>query len=192
MSLPAPSPRHKAHTRTIHCDGYLRDDGLWDIEATIIDSKHYTYTEPYRGVRPPGTHVHGMQVRLTVDSDKVVRDIVVTMPDHPYPNCVDAIPNFRKLIGASVGRGWRRAVNDAVGGVNGCTHVRELLFPMATVVFQTVNGWPDDGERPLIRRESDAAFDPSGFVNGCKAWDVTGEMVRALHPHLYRPTQGRG
>jgi hypothetical protein len=33
MSLPAPAPRRHLHTRVISCEGYEREDGLFDIEA---------------------------------------------------------------------------------------------------------------------------------------------------------------
>ena len=42
------------------------------------------------------------------------------------------------------GGGWRRAVNEAVGGTKGCTHLKELLMPAATVAFQTLSSWPKD------------------------------------------------
>jgi hypothetical protein len=184
MSLPAPAPRRHLHTRTIRCDGYLRDDGLWDIEAQIVDTKAYRYTEPFRGVREPGSAVHDMIVRLTVDSTMTVRDIAVSIEAHPYATCLEAVPAFQSLIGARIGKTWRRAVNDAVAGTKGCTHVRELLFPMATVAFQTVNGWPEDGEAPTSAPRS-GKIDPS-FLNGCKAWADDGMVVATLHPHLLR------
>ena len=41
MTLSTPAPRKHRHTRTIHAEGFLREDGLWDIEARMIDSKTY-------------------------------------------------------------------------------------------------------------------------------------------------------
>ncbi|QWG24986.1 DUF2889 domain-containing protein [Bradyrhizobium sediminis] len=29
--------RRRMHKRTVECDGYLRDDGLWEVEARLID-----------------------------------------------------------------------------------------------------------------------------------------------------------
>ena len=75
MSLSKPVPRRPLHTRTIKCEGFEREDGLYDIEASIVDQKAYDVEEPYRGHRPAGTHVHDMTVRLTLDADKVVRAI---------------------------------------------------------------------------------------------------------------------
>ncbi len=47
--------------------GYLRDDGLWDLEGELIDEKSYTYADRDRGPLPAGRPMHHMRVRLTVD-----------------------------------------------------------------------------------------------------------------------------
>jgi hypothetical protein len=189
MSLSAPVERTPLHTRTIVCHGFKRADGHYDIEASIIDVKAYQYTEPFRGVREPGSHVHEMWVRLTVGEDMVVKGIEVSMPATPYPACQTAKPNFQGLIGVTVGGGWRRAVQECVGNVRGCTHVRELLFPMATVAFQTIGGWPVAGEEPKpapIKRA-----EKPRVIDGCIAWASDGEVVAKLHPEFAtRPGSG--
>ena len=57
MGLSPGAPRRHLHTRTIRCEGYERDDGLFDIEASIVDQKTYAVEEPYRGRREAGMHV---------------------------------------------------------------------------------------------------------------------------------------
>jgi hypothetical protein len=180
MPLPEPAARRPMHTRLVQCEGFLRDDGLWDIEGRILDTKPYAYTEPYRGLREPGSEVHEMMVRLTIDDDLVVRAIAVDMPAVPYPTCPGVRPNYDRLVGACIGSGWRRSVNEAVGGIQGCTHVRELLFPMATVAFQTVYGWEDDG--PDRRTKGPAEGGKPLFIDGCHSWRADGEVVARLYP----------
>ncbi len=189
MALSAPAPRRAMHTRRIVCEGWLRDDGLWDIEASIVDTKAYAYREPERGHREIGSPVHDMSVRLTIDTGMVVRAIEVSMNQHPYQVCLGAPPAFQGLVGQRVGPGWRKAVQACVGGVRGCTHVRELLFPMATVAFQTLSGWPvDDGTDQPVRVDGES----TGFLDGCTAWDRRGEMVARLYPHWALPARGEG
>ncbi len=179
MSLTPPAPRRAMHTRQIVCDGYRRDDGLWDIEARLVDTKAYATREPERGVRGAGEPVHDMLVRLTIDAAMVVQAIEVAMPAHPYGACLGAPPAFQSLVGCRVGPGWRKAVQARVGGVQGCTHLRELLFPMATVAFQTLQGWPeDDGRDDPVR----VSGEPGRVLDGCRAWDARGPMVAALYP----------
>lgn len=183
MSLPPPAPRRHQHTRTIVCEGFRRDDGLWDIEARIIDTKSYAYTEPVRGARDAGSPVHDMAVRLTLDGEMVVRDIAVAMQSTPYPACLGAPAGFKGLIGKTVGAGWRRAVQDCVGGVKGCTHVRELLGPMATVAFQTINGWREGEDANDMSKEAATGQKPL-FVDGCMAWASDGDIVARFYPQF--------
>jgi len=183
MALPAAAPRRHLHTRTIACEGFQRDDGLWDIEARIVDTKTYAYDEPIRGHRRPGDPVHQMAVRLTLDAEMVVRDIAVDMPDTPYDACQGAAPSFGSLIGRRVGPGWRSAVNECVGGTRGCTHVRELLFPMATVAFQTMVGWGEDADESAARQTGADGARPY-FLDGCTAWAADGDIVVKLYPQF--------
>jgi len=164
----------------------MREDGLFEVEAHIVDTKTYPIEEPYRGLREPGMHVHDMQLRLTFDLSLVVRDIEVTTIDAPYPDCFTVAEAYRKLVGAKIGGGWRRAVQDAVGGTKGCTHLKELLMPAATVAFQTISSWPKDGEVASWAKPSTSAQRPH-FLDGCKAWASDGQVVERLFPLHYKP-----
>jgi hypothetical protein len=191
MSLPAAAPRKHLHTRTIKCEGYERDDGLFDIEASIVDQKTYGVDEPYRGHRPAGAHVHDMQLRLTLDRAMTVRDIEVTTNHAPYDVCPTVAPGYKALVGARIGGGWRKAVTEAVGRTKGCTHITELLMPAATVAFQTMGSWPKDGEVATEAQPDQAAKKPY-FIDGCKAWASDGTVVKRLFPLHYRATRGQG
>ena len=74
MSLSRSVARRHIHTRSIECHGYLRDDGLWDIEGSLIDRKSYSFDNIDRGGVAAGEPIHSMVVRLTVDEDLVVRE----------------------------------------------------------------------------------------------------------------------
>ena len=179
MPLPAPAPRKHLHTRTIKCEGFEREDGLFDIEAQIVDVKTYDTEEPYRGTRKAGAPVHDMQLRLTLERDMTVRAIEVTTNSAPYDICPSVAPGYQKLIGARVGGGWRKAVTEAVGRTKGCTHITELLMPAATVAFQTMGSWkPQEGA---------AAGAKPAFIDGCKAWASDGPVVKKLFPLHFRP-----
>ena len=182
MSLSAPAPRRHLHTRTIRCEGYERDDGLFDIEAQIVDQKTYAMDEPIRGHRPAGAPVHDMQLRLTLDRAMTVRDIEVTTNHAPYDICPSVAPGYKALVGAKIGGGWRKALTEAVGRTKGCTHITELLMPAATVAFQTMGSWKQEADA------SKAAEKPL-FIDGCKAWAADGPVVQKLFPMHYR---GRG
>ena len=66
MPLSKPDARRHAHTREIQCLGYEREDGLWDIEGSIRDSKTYSFDNIDRGGVAAGEAIHHMLVRLWV------------------------------------------------------------------------------------------------------------------------------
>ncbi len=192
MSLPAPATRRHLHTRTIRCEGFERDDGLWDIEARIIDTKTHSTVEPFRGAREAGAYVHDMELRLTLNREMVVKDIEVSTNEAPYNPCFTVASAYKGLIGAKIGGGWRKAVNEAVGGTKGCTHLKELLMPAATVAYQTMGSWPKEkdaqGEVKPVAMAGDPGAKPY-FLDGCKAWSTQGEVVAKLYPLHYVKAQ---
>ena len=137
MPLSDPAPREALHDRTIEMRGFIREDGLWDIEGRIVDTKTYSFSNEWRGEVTPGVPVHEMLVRLTIDDDRMIHACETTIEHHPFPTCPGAAPNFSGLKGIRIGPGWMREVRKVVGGTAGCTHVIEMLAQMATVAFQT-------------------------------------------------------
>jgi hypothetical protein len=134
MPLPQSTvARSHVHTRRIACEAFERDDGLWDIDANMTDVKAY---DTERG--KAGTPMHNMWVRLTIDTDFVIRDIESIMDAHPQPSCPFAVSPMKDLIGLKIGAGWQGEVRKRIGGALGCTHLRELLAPMATTAMQAM------------------------------------------------------
>ena len=79
-----------------------------------------------------------MWVRLTVDEDMLIESCEAATDHGPYTICPDAAPNFSRLAGLRIGRGFLKQAAERVGGVAGCTHLRELLQQLGTVAFQTL------------------------------------------------------
>lgn len=140
LSQPAIA-RVPLHRRQITMDGYHRDDGLFDIEAHLVDTKSYPFDNMDRGTLQPGDALHGMWVRMTVDEGMVIRACEAVSDFTPYDICPKAAASMGKLAGVSIGPGFSRAVKERVGGVLGCTHLREVMAQMATVAYQTIAPW---------------------------------------------------
>ncbi|HEX7403974.1 MAG TPA: DUF2889 domain-containing protein, partial [Usitatibacter sp.] len=56
--------RELLHTRAIEIHGYRREDGLYDIEGHLVDTKPRDI-KLAAGVRKAGEPVHGMWLRIT-------------------------------------------------------------------------------------------------------------------------------
>ncbi len=127
------------HTRTVECRGYLRDDGLWDIEGHLIDTKPFAIPNEDRGGEiPAGEPLHEMWIRLTVDTDLVVHDVEVCTDHSPYSVCGDIVENFKALKGSPSRPGGRRRPASCSAGPRDARTCVELLGPVATTAFQTV------------------------------------------------------
>lgn len=176
MPLSPPAPRETLHTRTIVIEGHRREDGLYDIEASLADTKTYAFANEDRGEIRPGEKLHGMLMRLTVDEDLVVHACEADTEFGPYAVCPAATQNFARLAGLRIGPGWNRKVKETVGGTKGCTHLVELLAQMATVAFQTLS---------VVRRARPA--DPSrppALLDTCHAYAADGPLVARRWPQF--------
>lgn len=180
MPLPESAPRKLMHTRSIECKGYEREDGLWDIEAHLTDTKTYVHTRRQGGrERKPGEPVHNMWLRLTIDLDMKIHDACAVTDDGPYPVCGSIAPNFKSLSGLTIRAGWRREVFARVGGVKGCTHLVELLGPLGTTAFQATGRAREarNAGKPLSR----APYQ----LNACHVYKDDSPAVRERWPQYY-------
>jgi hypothetical protein len=183
MPLPAPQARTHLHTRAVVYRGYHRADGLWDIEAELSDTKTYAL-EPFDGrAMPAGTPVHGMAIRATLDDTLTIREITSASDYTPFGECQQGIDPMQGMLGVTMGPGWRQAIEKALGGVRGCTHLREMLFNMATAAYQTIPIYRDRMRRDagLPEVQSDQ---PPHHLGKCIAWDFDGPVVQRHYPQF--------
>jgi len=181
--LPPPTARRPIHTRRIAFEGFLRDDGLWDIDCELVDTKAEPIRMHERGMLPAGEPVHALRVRLTVDDDLKIHDVQTGVRAVPFDECHAAAADpMRKLVGLTMGPGWRKAIEGAIGGVGGCTHLRELVFNAATAAFQMIPGYKAQLEgTPLAE-----AGTPPFYMNKCMTWSFEGPVVQRLAPQFHR------
>ncbi len=192
MPLSPAAPREPLHIRTVTCKGYLRDDGLWDIEGHLTDVKTYGFDNEHRGHVDPGTPIHDMWIRLTVDNDFQVRDAEAATDASPYSICPDITVNFERLKGLTIGPGWRKRIHAQLGGVHGCTHLVELLGPVATTAYQTIHSSKAKARRAAKIANDDPRDQPvaSGgkprLLNTCHAFGESSPVVQKYWPDFYK------
>ena len=177
MPLSTPTvTRERLHRRSVTYDGFRRADGLFDIEAHIVDAKDHDY-ELLTGVRPAREAVHDMWVRVTIDRKYVIRAIEAVTDGMPYPGACNRIgPAYQKIVGASLVKGFRKELHDLLGGVQGCTHLTEMLSYLPTAAVQTFAG---------LAREDEGEGKPFQ-LDRCHALLTTTDTVRVYYPTWYR------
>lgn len=176
MPLPPSVSRDELHLRRIELRGYRRVDGLYDIEAHMVDTKTEALTVGGGRVLASGEPVHDMSIRLVVDADLNVLDVLACTDASPHGICRDATSTLQCMKGMCIGHGWSKAIRERLGGRKGCTHLTELLKPLATVAFQTL--WK-------VRENQPAAVDLSGKprkIDSCHAYASDREIVKIRWP----------
>ena len=178
VTLSPPAAREEVHNRRISCNGFVREDGQYDIEAEITDNKTYSFPTDFRGEVTPDQFVHHMRVRVTIDRSMTVTAAEAITISGPYAICPTANDVFQNLVGLTIGPGGRRRVVAAIGGRHGCTHISELMGTVGTIAYQTRYGEDARRARATVgssgletaRARGDARA--SALANSCVAYAV--------------------
>lgn len=175
--------RRPVHLRRITCEGFERDDGLFDVVGTLIDTKPHAVDLQEKTV-PGNEPIHHMTVCLTIDRDRLIHDVQAHTLEGPHAVCGAITQSYRHLIGQRIQPGFVSTAKRLFRGEAGCTHMTELLPPMATTAFQ------------MLWRSADDVTDPeqpqhrNSPLGGCHALARDGEFVRLYFPDAYTGPAG--
>ena len=180
MTAKESSSRRLMHTRNITCKAYERDDGLWDIEAQLVDLREEPMPVIRGGWVPAGQPLHDMRINMTVDMDMKILDIDARTAASPTPACGQVDAAYKALIGETIGAGFKSKIRATVGGFKGCTHLTELLQPVATTVFQAL--WLRIAAKRWGKDASEAAGKEFGaeLIDSCSAYQRDGQVFGVL------------
>lgn len=154
--------------------GYQREDKLWDIESELLVTKVKELPVAGEQAIAPGSPLHCMTTRVTINSHFIIPAITVSMDATPHRECPQTQASMQSMVGCTMSRGWRQAIERNLSGICGCTHLRELLFNMATAAFQT-----------LAHELADSnPQHPPPYFGTCSTWDFNGTMVARLYPQF--------
>ena len=177
------STREELHFRRIDMRGYQRSDGLFEVEGRVTDRKPHDFVPFLGGGRPvpAGEPVHDMGVRLVYDAQLRVHDVHTFTNASPYAHCPEGGRALQSLKGLRMTSGWSREVKSRLGGERSCTHLMEILIPMATTAFQSLSALG------LTRVERLDATGRPVKIDSCYAYGAQRELVRRRWPEYYRP-----
>lgn len=181
MALPTAAPeRQLKHRRSIDVQLYARNNGLWEVDAHITDVRSGE-TLMATGTLPAGAPIHEMLLRLVVDERFNIVEAGAQTTAMPYPGECNAYGDvYARLVGLNLMRGFRQAVKERLGGVQGCTHITELTQVLPTAVVQAFAG-------EVIDTHGDAADSPQPFqIDRCHALRADGLAVKTYYPRWYR------
>lgn len=169
--------REPIHCRVIDMQAYARKDGLFDAEAWLVDRK------PFDFMRAGGTDLvragepfHELRVRLTLDRSFRVHAVEASSDVTPYAVCKEAEAALSVLVGETLERGWSAKVKERLRGAAGCTHLKEMLLPLATTALMGVVG---------LRPEAERHAGMAALVDTCWAYERSGDVIKVLAPLHY-------
>ncbi|RDK05852.1 DUF2889 domain-containing protein [Cupriavidus lacunae] len=160
--------------RQIQCESLQREDGLIDLVATLIDTRPTPLALPARTV-PAGSPVHQMELRITIDDDRLIHEVEARTLHSPYTLCAEVEPAYTRLVGMRIEPGFNEEARRLFRGIAGCTHMTELIPVLGTAAFQAIwgraggFGGPSQGKSPL---------------GGCHALRIEGPVVQTYFRHL--------
>lgn len=177
--------RTELHTRRIEMRSYKRSDGLYEIEGHLVDTKPHDFKAPNGDKRiPVGTPIHQMRIRLVYDFSMKIHDVFTDTLDAPYVPCYDAPPTLQQLKGLSMAKGWNSEVRRLFSGDKCCTHLMNMLGPMAATAYQGLTV-----ERAGLPTAVDAHGKPLK-IGSCYAYRTDREVVLQMWPRYYTGPHG--
>jgi hypothetical protein len=179
MALSPPSvARQPLHRRVVQVEAFKRDDGLFDLEARLTDTKPFP-VDLLSGRREAGDPVHDMVLRVTIDARYTIVGVEADPMRVPMPGTCEAVaPRYERLVGLNLLRDFRRQVQARLGRTEGCTHLSELAAVLPTAALQSI--------AHLVRAlDAPHPSEPPFFIGQCHAYDRSGEVVRRHHPQWF-------
>lgn len=183
MPLPPPDcPRKPMHNRLIRAHSFEREDGLWEIDAELIDHKSYDFTRRNGAIHPAGQPFHHLHLRVAFDDDFIVQQAVAVYDSAPFGSECQAIEaDYGDLVGMNLIGGFRQAVKTRFARTAGCSHMSELAGVLPTVAMQTMANRRDKRKSISEQLPERRPFQ----IEGCHALRLSGPVVKEHHPKWY-------
>jgi hypothetical protein len=115
-----------------------------------------------------------------------VRGVEAASDVTPFELCKEAERTLGVLVGERIGSGWSSRVKSLLRGAASCTHLMEMLIPMATTTLQGIRG---------LGRERKVPVDATAVqvkVDSCYAYASHRDVVKMFWPEHYRPQKSSG
>ena len=173
--------REELHWRRIDMRGFRRSDGLFEVEARLTDRKTHDFKPPSGGRHvAAGDTNHDHRLREGFGPDMVIRQIGTAIRAYPYRECPGGGDTLRAMVGVRIGAGWNGELRKRLPAGDTCTHLKEMLGPLASAAFQTIYS-----VRTGKADERDASGRPRKIDN-CYAYGAGRELVAVQWPEFHR------
>ncbi len=131
--------REELHFRRIDMRGWRRADGLYEVEGQVTDRKPHDFPAA-DGIKVilANEPIHNMGVRLVFDEHMLVHEVSAFITSAPFDECLTATGTLQVLKGLRLFGGWGKEVRRRLAGAKSCTHLMEILIPVASTAYQSL------------------------------------------------------
>ena len=177
--------REELHFRRIDMRGWSRSDGLFEIEGRVTDRKPFDF-QPPSSERVVGAeeYIHNLGIRLVFDAELTVREAHTFSDAYPYQECPGGGASLQALVGLRIGSGWSSELRNRLSPKETCAHLRELLVPLATAVYQSMAPF---GDHNRVDKQG-----KSPLIDSCYAYGASRKIVLQRWPAFHRPKSDEG
>ena len=187
--LPKPVRRTHIHTRTYKGEAFEREDGLFDVEVEMRDTKPFSFDNHDRAYVAAGEPLHHMKMRVTLNETMEIIDVEARTLASPYDLCAHITPNYKNLIGLRIVGGFTKKAQEITGRTAGCTHHNDILKVVGTTAFQGL--WNIISKRMKARQATAEADRVSkaaaqALLNTCHVYGEGSPVVAREWPALHR------
>ncbi|MCV2370689.1 DUF2889 domain-containing protein [Roseateles oligotrophus] len=168
------------HRRAIDVQVFARNDGLYDVDASLTDTKTCDMAVA-GGKRLAGEPIHAMLLRLVVDAQTNILAATSQTNWMPYPGACDQHGDaYAALAGLNLMQSFRHGVKERLAGIKGCTHLTEMCQLLPSAVIQAFAGI-------VLDTREDSASDQAPFqLDRCHALRSDGSTVKSHYPRWFR------
>ena len=145
----------------------LEDEGGW----AVVDT----------GMRTDETLATWRTLFAVTTEQRPLTRVFVT---HMHPDHIGMAGWLTRKFSCRLWPGWHAAIERNLGGIRGCTHLRELLFNMATAAYQTVVSYREHLS-VLDTGSTLTAIMPPFHLGKCMPWDFNGAVVKRYEPDFF-------
>lgn len=171
------------HRRAIDVQVFARNDGLYDVDAALTDTKTVDMAVA-GGQRLAGEPIHAMLLRLVVDAQTNIVEAGSQTTWMPYPGACDQHGDaYAALVGLNLMQGFRLGVKNRLAGIKGCTHLTEMCQVLPSAVIQAFAGVV------LDTQEGTASGQAPFQLDRCHALRSDGATVNLYYPRWYRDAE---
>lgn len=167
----------RVFSRNIEINCYKIDEDSIKIEGIIQDVRHCQYYLVTGEKKEPGI-LHKMVVTMIVKGSQLeIKDIRAEIKNAPRELCNDSLKNIKKIIGLKIEKGFISTIKKIFGGINGCTHVTNLIISMAPAAIQGY--WAMKATKPIPKEFAENNM-KKFLKNSCFVWDENGPLFKSL------------